>query len=100
MWLVKERLCNALCWVLQVAVQPITPEAWYQELDSSTGGRVNSITLEHLQILWTMIRDSNQEGHNFVVGPAELIAAVPATEAILAQKPVSFSETLAAISSA
>ncbi|CAL8462008.1 g1539 [Coccomyxa elongata] len=84
----------------QVAFQPITPEAWHHELNSSTGGMVNSVTLEHLQILWTMIRDSNEEGHNFVPGPAELTAAVPATEFILARKPVSFSETLIAMASA
>lgn len=85
---------------VQVAFQPITPDAWYQELNSSTGGQVNSVALEHLQILWRILRDSNQEGHRFVPPPAELAAAVPATRAILGQKPVSFSETLGARASA
>ncbi|BDA41156.1 hypothetical protein COCOBI_01-8110 [Coccomyxa sp. Obi] len=84
----------------QVAFQPVTPDAWYQELNSSTRGQMNSVALEHLQILWQIIRDSNQEGHKFVPAPAELAAAVPATETILARKPVSFSETLVATSSA
>ncbi|BDA41154.1 hypothetical protein COCOBI_01-8090 [Coccomyxa sp. Obi] len=82
----------------QVAFQPITPEAWYQELNSSTGGKMNSVVLEHLQILWQIIRDSNQEGHKFVHAPAELAAAVPATQVILGRNPVSFSETLGATS--
>ncbi len=85
---------------VQVTIQSITPEAWYQELDSSTGGQVNSIAMEHLQILWRILRDSNQEGHIHVPGPAELAAAVTATEAILAQTPIRFSDTLSATSSA
>ncbi|CAL8466559.1 g6095 [Coccomyxa elongata] len=48
------------------------------------------------QILCQIIRDSKQEGNNFVPAPAEYVAAFPASEAILAQKPVSFLVSLVA----